>query len=101
MNASTAKKATGSKKDNGIDQFGDVQDLIDGLGGPDNITGALNCFTRLRVDLKNMEMIDEDIINKFENKGIVRGNNNVQIIIGMKVQDVFEAFMTKLDRTIE
>ena len=48
-----------------------------------------------------MEMIDEDIINKFENKGIVRGNNNVQIIIGMKVQDVFEAFMTKLDRTIE
>ena len=101
MNASTAKKATRSKKDNGIDQFGDVQDLIDGLGGPDNITGALNCFTRLRVDLKNMEMIDEDIINKFENKGIVRGNNNVQIIIGMKVQDVFEAFMTKLDRTIE
>lgn len=103
MNAKKAKEGQNTKPaaSNDIAQFGDVQDLIDGLGGPDNIVGALNCFTRLRVDLKDINLLNEDIINKYENKGIVRGKDNVQIIIGMKVQDVFEAFMQKLDREIE
>ena len=37
------------------------------------------------VDVRSL--INEDEVNKFKNSGIVRGKNNVQIIVGMKVQD--------------
>ena len=76
-------------------------DRIDGLGGPDNIVSLMNCFTRLRIDLKDMSLINEDEVNKFKNSGIVRGKNNVQIIVGMKVQDVFEKVMVALGRDLE
>ena len=37
-----------------------------------------------------MSLINDDAINKFKNSGIVKKGNNVQIIIGMKVQTVRE-----------
>lgn len=79
----------------------DVQHIIAGLGGPDNIVSLLNCFTRLRVDLKDMSLLDEDELNKYQNKGLVKGHNNVQIIVGMKVQDVCEAVTIALGRELE
>ena len=83
------------------DDATNVQHIIDGLGGPDNIVSLMNCFTRLRIDLKDMSLINEDEVNKFKNSGIVRGKNNVQIIVGMKVQDVFEKVMVALGRDLE
>ena len=83
------------------DDSHNIQDLIDGLGGSENIESVLNCFTRLRVDLVDMGKIDEAVINRYENKGIVRGKNNVQIIIGMKVQDVCDSLKTALGRPLE
>lgn len=83
------------------DDATNVQHIIDGLGGPDNIVSLMNCFTRLRIDLKDMDLINEDEVNKFKNSGIVRGKNNVQIIVGMKVQDVFEKVMVALGRDLE
>ncbi len=69
-----------------------IQVIIDGLGGPDNIKRVANCFTRLRVDVIDMSLVNEDKINEYKNSGIVHGGpNNIQIVIGMKVQDVAEA----------
>lgn len=78
--------------DNGLKSaaLGDVNDIIEGLGGKENIKVVNNCFTRLRVDLKDINLVDEDKINKFANKGIVKKGNNIQIIIGMKVEVVRE-----------
>lgn len=70
--------------------LGDVNFIIAGLGGAENIDGVTNCFTRLRVDVKDMSKLDEASINKFPNSGIVKKGNNVQVIIGMKVQSVRE-----------
>lgn len=76
-----------------------IQSLIDGLGGPDNITRVMNCFTRLRVDLKDMDLVDESKINEFKNSGIIKGGtNNIQVVVGMKVQDVCEAVNKALGR---
>ncbi len=67
----------------------DIDYLIDGLGGKDNIDVVANCFTRLRVDVKDLSKVDEEIIKKnSKQKGIVYSGNNVQIIIGMGVQPV-------------
>lgn len=70
--------------------LGDVNFIIAGLGGAKNIDAVTNCFTRLRVDVKDMSKLDETSINKFPNSGIVKKGNNVQVIIGMKVQSVRE-----------
>ena len=70
--------------------LGDVNDIIAGLGGKENIVTVNNCFTRLRVEVKDIEKIDDACINQFKNSGIVKKGNNIQIIIGMKVQTVRE-----------
>lgn len=79
-----------------------VQAIIEGLGGPDNIVKVMNCFTRLRVDVKDMDLVNEDTINKVKNSGIIRaGANNIQIVIGMKVGEVSEAVNKALGRDTE
>lgn len=72
------------------DTLGDIKDIVEGLGGKENIETVNNCFTRLRVEVKNVEFVNNDIINKYKNSGIVKKGNNIQIIIGMKVQSVKE-----------
>ena len=70
------------------DSRGDVNDIIAGLGGKENIVHVTNCMTRLRVEVKDLSLLDEDKINKYKNSGIVKKNNNVQIIIGLQVGHV-------------
>ena len=65
-----------------------VLDLIAGLGGKANIQSTENCFTRLRVNVADESLIDEDLINHMKNSGIVRSGNDVQIIFGMEVAKI-------------
>ena len=74
-----------------------IADLVAGLGGKDNIEELENCFTRLRVNVKNPDLIDEDLINHVPNSGINRNGNNIQIIFGMKVAEMRD----KIENTIE
>ena len=72
-------------------------DLVAGLGGKDNIEELENCFTRLRVNVKNPDLIDENLINHVPNSGINRNGNNIQIIFGMKVAEMRD----KVENAIE
>ena len=74
-----------------------IESLIEGLGGRNNITSLENCFTRLRIELKDETKLNRDMINQFPNKGIIAKNATVQIIIGMKVQTVREEICAFLD----
>lgn len=74
-----------------------IADLVAGLGGKDNIEELENCFTRLRVNVKNPDLIDEDLINHVPNSGINRNGNNIQIIFGMKVAEMRD----KVENAIE
>lgn len=76
----------------------DFQVIIDGLGGKENIDVLSNCFTRLRVDVKNIDKVDDAVIKQYpQQKGIVRNGNNIQIIIGMGVQPLKEEIAEYLD----
>lgn len=74
-----------------------IADLVAGLGGKDNIEELENCFTRLRVNVKNPDLIDESLINHVPNSGINRNGNNIQIIFGMKVAEMRD----KVENAIE
>ena len=85
-----ARAQAQKSKENKDSSLGDVKDIVEGLGGPENIDSVNNCFTRLRIEVKDMSLVNDDAINKFKNSGIVKKGKNVQIIIGMKVQTVCE-----------
>lgn len=70
--------------------------ILDNLGGRDNIVDIENCITRLRVELENGDLIQEENIKKTGAKGIVRlSDKSIQIIIGTNVKRVM-AEMTDL-----
>ena len=71
-----------------VDADAAVLDLIKGLGGKDNIESLENCFTRLRVNVKDDSVIDEGLINHMKNSGIMRKGKDIQIIFGMEVAKV-------------
>ena len=73
-----------------LNESTEVNYIIEGLGNQENIVSVSNCFTRLRIEVKDVEKIDEARINQFKNQGIIIKGNNIQIVIGMKVATVCE-----------
>ncbi|MGG5371982.1 PTS transporter subunit EIIC [Enterococcus sp. AZ196] len=68
-----------------------AKEIIQGLGGTDNVNSAVHCATRLRFDLKNSEAADIDRLKSIE--GVVGVNptpTQLQVIIGSHVGEVFE-----------
>ncbi len=48
----------------GNKQLAQALEIIEGLGGKDNIKVVNNCLTRLRVDVKDMSAVDEPRLKK-------------------------------------
>ena len=65
--------------------------IIEGLGGKENINTVDNCFTRLRVNVKDASLVKDEVINKTPNSGIVKKENDIQIIYGLHVPDIKKA----------
>lgn len=64
--------------------------IVEALGGKDNIDSVNCCATRLRVTLKDSSKVkDDDYLKKeCEAMGVVRGKDSIQIIYGVKVQNI-------------
>lgn len=80
--------ATDKEQSNKINSDTNIENIINGLGGKENINTVENCITRLRVNVKDESLINEDTINLTPNSGIVRKGKNIQIIFGLHVPDV-------------
>lgn len=62
-----------------------TDEIIRGLGGKENIISVDNCFTRLRVALHHPENIDEGLLKSTGANGVVRNQNEVQVIYGVRL----------------
>lgn len=63
--------------------------IIKGLGGRANIKVVNNCISRLRVDVVNMALVDEEQLKKTGSLGIVKpSESHIQIIYGPKVEKI-------------
>lgn len=62
----------------------DVNELIDALGGRDNLREVDACITRLRVTVKDPSKVasNEKFNNELKARGVIRSGNGVQIIYG-------------------
>ena len=70
--------------------------VINGLGGKANIQTMENCITRLRVTLADPSLLNEELINKTGSRGIVKKDNDIQIVYGMQVAEVRQAVEAQL-----
>jgi maltose/glucose PTS system EIICB component len=77
---------TGSKD---ADNAGLAPIIVEGLGGADNIVKVDNCFTRLRLIVKDSSLVNEALLkNETAANGVVIKGENVQVIYGLRVTGV-------------
>lgn len=65
-----------------------AQIILDGLGGSRNIDSINHCATRLRVDVKDANKVDEARVKQAQVPGVMKSGNHVQVIVGTEVQFV-------------
>ena len=67
--------------------------ILEGLGGKHNLTSMDYCMTRLRLEIKDPMLLDEQKIKSCGVAGIIRpGKFSVQVVIGPKAQFVYDEF---------
>ena len=67
--------------------------ILEGVGGKENVASIDHCITRLRLEVKDRLLVDEKKIKSSGASGVIRpGKTAVQVVIGPKVQFVFEEF---------
>ena len=70
-----------------------AQIILEGVGGKENVASIDHCITRLRLEVKDRLQVDEKKIKSSGAAGVIRpGKTSVQVIIGPKVQFVYDEF---------
>lgn len=68
-------------------------EILDGLGGKDNIVDVTNCATRLRVNVKDEKLCKDDpYFKSIGAHGCAANGKSYQVIVGLKVPSVREKF---------
>ena len=73
-----------------------ISRIIVALGGKDNITNVNACFSRLRVDVKNPDLVKKSAFKNLQNSGISILGQNVQVIYGNRAVAIKEGVLKML-----
>lgn len=82
MNLITKKEFNKIKKNKNILYDEKINKIVHSLGGKENILNVTACATRLRVSLKNSNVIDQNGFIETGSKGIIIKEKGIQIIYG-------------------
>lgn len=94
--AKVGAEASGNTSGSGADDV-DAAVIVEALGGKDNILKVTNCYTRLRTELANPELVQEDVLrNQTGATAVVRKGKNIQVVYGLKVTAVRKAVDAEL-----
>lgn len=87
--------ATGEKHNPYMEQ---AAIYLEAFGGSDNIDKVNNCATRLRVSVKDQDLVEADSAFRAGGAhGVVRNGNAFQVIVGLDVPQVREQFEKLLE----
>jgi PTS system N-acetylglucosamine-specific IIC component len=79
------------KEEIALKENNEAQAFIDALGGKENIVSTDACITRLRMQVKNSENLNEETFKKLGAKGVIKPNNTtIQIVLGTRAESVAE-----------
>lgn len=79
------------------DYKGLARDILEQVGGSNNVVDALHCYTRLRIKLKDKGLVDIEAIKKLDVAGAQFSGEQLQIIIGNDVKELYEEFVALSD----
>lgn len=70
-----------------------AQEVLEAVGGKDNVTSATHCMTRLRLTLKDMGLPNDETIKNIPGVlGAQKVGSQYQVIIGQNVPKVYNEF---------
>ncbi|WP_074403400.1 PTS transporter subunit EIIC, partial [Carnobacterium divergens] len=90
--------------ENDVAPTGDKYDImaakyITALGGSDNFTSIDNCTTRLRLQMKDTSLVNEQALKKAGARGVVKINETaVQVIVGTDVEFIADKLKNELHK---
>lgn len=68
-----------------------IKEIIEKVGGKSNINSVTHCVTRLRFELKDEAIVNDEEVKKIDKVlGIVKAGGQYQIVIGNKVKEVYK-----------
>ena len=68
-------------------------EILQYIGGKDNLTSVNHCATRLRLGIKSTENVDKKKLTQIEGVlGVEIISNQVQVIVGQIIEDLYNAF---------
>ena len=72
-----------------------AQEIVDHIGGRENVASAAHCATRLRLVIKDNSKVDKDYLDNIDGvKGMFESNGQLQLIIGTgTVNKVYDEFL--------
>ena len=74
--------------------------ILDGVGGKENVSGLTHCFTRLRFVLKDESKASTDKVSSIEGViQVVEGSGQFQVVLGNKVEAIYDEIMPLLGTT--
>ncbi|MFV0556747.1 MAG: PTS transporter subunit EIIC [Lactovum sp.] len=71
-----------------------INEILEAVGGKENVISATHCFTRLRLQFKNYDLVDDDKVKAVKSVvGINKQGKEYQIIIGTEVGNLYSEFI--------
>lgn len=71
-----------------------ARQIIENIGGEENVNGLRHCVTRLRFNLKDENVANTDIIKKLDGVvTVMKASGQYQVVIGNEVASVYEAII--------
>ncbi|CAM3605359.1 glucose PTS transporter subunit EIIB [Isoptericola cucumis] len=65
-----------------------AQQILDALGGDDNIVDLEPCITRLRVEVENPDQVDDKALTAAGAIAVVRSGAAIQVIVGPEADNI-------------
>lgn len=91
----SAKEGSKTKSNSNISAL-----ILEGLGGKDNIISLDNCATRLRVSVKDPNLVSDSLLKQSGCAGVIKKGEGVQVIYGPQVSVIkteLEEYIATLD----
>lgn len=79
----------------------DPQVILKALGGEENIISIDNCVTRLRLEVKDPNKLDEASLKKSGALAVMKAEKSVQVVYGAQVQSVKDGVEKLLGRSAD
>lgn len=75
--------------------------ILEKIGGKDNVNSLIHCVTRLRFKLKDEEVAKTNDIKKLEGVlTVVKSGGQYQVVIGDNVADIYSKIIPKLNSSV-